>query len=88
MKDKIEGIRFTHSTVNYSENFKNPLDGTYTQGIVSLWSKFKKQIKTTNGILEGIPEDKLDSSLSELMYKNNECVFAGFDAVLILYKKN
>ena len=64
--------------------FINPLDGTHTQNIESLWSKFKKQIKNT----KGIAGDKLESLLSELMYKNKECVFAGFEAVLILLRKN
>ena len=71
-------------TVNRSENFINPQDGTHTQAIESLWSKFKKQIKNTNGIAG----DKLESLLFELMYENNECVFAGFEAVLILLRKN
>ena len=45
--------------------------------------KFKKKIKNT----KGIAGDKLESLLSELMYKNNECVFAGFETVLILLRK-
>ena len=75
---------FIHRMVNHSENFLNPQDGTHTQDIQSLWSKFKKQIKNT----KGIAGDKLESLLSELMYKNNECVFSGFEAVLILWRKN
>ena len=43
------------------------------QDIKSLWSKFMKQIKNTKGIAGD-------------MY-NNECVFAGFEAVLILLRK-
>ena len=66
-----------HNTVNHSENFINPQGGTHTQAIVSLWSKFKKQIKNTKGIVKY----KLESLL---IFKNNECVFAGFDAVRML----
>ena len=76
-------MHLINMTVNHSENFINPQDGTYTQAIESIWSKFKNQIKNT----KGIAGDKLESLLSELMYKNNECVFAGFEAVLILFRK-
>ena len=76
-------MRFTHRMVNHSENFINPQDGTHTQAIKSLWSKFKKHIKNT----KGIAGDRCESLLSELMYKNNGYVFAGFEAVLILLVK-
>ena len=83
-KDTILNIStcFIHRTVNHSENFINPQNEIHTQVIESLWSNFKKQIKNP----KGIAGDKLESLLSEL--KNNECVFAGFEAVLILMRKN
>ena len=74
----------THRTANHYDNFINPLDRIYTQAIESLWIKFEKQIKNTKGIA-GV---KLESLLSELMYKNNECMFTGFKAVLIILRKN
>ena len=72
-------MRFTHKTVNHSENFINPQDGTHTQAIESLWGKFKRPIKNTKGIVG----DKLESLLSMMMFKNNEC-----DAVLKFLRIN
>ena len=77
-------ISFTHRTVNHSENFINLQDGIHIQEIESLWSKFIKQIKNT----KGKAGDKLKSLLPELMYKNNECVTSGFEAVISLLRKN
>ena len=77
-------MRFTHRMVNHSENFINPQDGTHTQAIKSLWSKFKKKIKN----IKRIAGNDLESLLSELIYKNNECKFADFKVVLILLRKN
>ena len=53
------------------------------QPTLRLWSKFKKQIKSRKRIVG----HKLKSFLSELMFENNECVFAGFDALLMLLRK-
>ena len=88
-KDKIEWIVLcalfiAHRTVIHSKNFINPWDETRTQAIESLWNKFKKQIKNT----KGIAGDKLELLLSELMYKNNQYVFSGFEAVIVLLGKN
>ena len=74
---------FTHVIINQSENFYKPQDKIHIQDIEQLWSKFKKQIKNT----KGKTGDKLELLLSELMYKNNECVISGFEANPIKIKK-
>ena len=76
-------MHFTRRTVNHSKNFINPQDGIQIQDSESLWNKLKKRFKNT----KGKAGDKLESLMSELMYKSNECVISGFEAVLIILRK-
>ena len=38
--------QFTHKTVNQSETFINPQDGTYTHAVESLWVSLRNILRT------------------------------------------
>ena len=68
------GFNYIHRTVNHSENFVNPIDGTDTQRIESNWGWVKtKLIKS----MRGTKENLLPSHLAEYWWKgiHDQCPF-------------
>lgn len=65
----LSKLNFCHETVNHSVNFVNPLNGTHTQNVESLWNKLKKRIKKENGC----SVNSLNNKLREWMWLDNIC---------------
>ena len=40
-KDRLEGLGYTHGTVNHSQHFKDPVSGVHTNTIESTWHHLK-----------------------------------------------
>ena len=55
----------THSTVNYSVTFVDPVSGTHTQNIESYWGKAKRKLKN----MKGCHVSQLPSYLDEFMWR-------------------
>ena len=62
-----EETRLSHLTVNHSLHFVDPNTGAHTQNIESYWAKVKLRIKVKKGVFG----EKLESYLSEWMWKDN-----------------
>ena len=58
---------FTHSTVNHSLNFVDPISGTHTQHVESYWSRAKRKLRRMHGTSDKL----LPSYLDEFMWR--EC---------------
>ena len=54
----------THSTVNHSVTFVDPVSGTHTQNIESYWGKAKRKLKN----MKGSHASQLPSYLDEFMW--------------------
>ena len=55
----------THSTVNHSVTFVDPVSGTHTQNIESYWGKAKRKLKN----MKGCHASQLPSYLDEFMWR-------------------
>ena len=55
----------SHSTVNHSIEFVNPVTGAHTQHIESYWNRIKIKLKR----MRGVTEDQLPSYLDEFMWR-------------------
>ena len=53
---QISSAGYTHSTVNHSLHFVDPITGTHTQHIESYWSRAKSKIKKMHGTTDNLPE--------------------------------
>ena len=62
----LQGLGFTHRTVNHSVNFVNPINGVHTQNIESYWNKHKSQIKK----MHGCRREFLPSYIQEFMWRD------------------
>ena len=60
----IQGLGYTHKTVNHSVNFVDANTGVHTQTIESYWNKHKSYIKT----MRGCKKSFLNSYLQEFMW--------------------
>ena len=58
---------YIHKTVNHSENWVNPLDGTHTNNIENFWSHLKSHLRTMHGVYTEL----LPSYLDKYMYRWN-----------------
>jgi transposase-like protein len=58
---------YTHSTVNHSINFINPIDGTNTQKIERLW----EEVKNLKRRRRGFKLDKLEVYIHEFIWRRN-----------------
>ena len=54
----------THTTVNHSVTFVDPVSGTHTQNIESYWGKAKRKLKN----MKGCRASQLPSYLDEFMW--------------------
>lgn len=55
----------SHSTVNHSVTFVDPLSGTHTQNVESYWNRAKMKLKR----MRGCHADQLASYLDEFMWR-------------------
>jgi len=60
-------LGFVHRTVNHSTNFVNPVTGCHTQHIESYWNRFKRHLKSMNGMRR----ENLPLYISEFVWKDN-----------------
>ncbi|KCZ77372.1 hypothetical protein H311_01616 [Anncaliia algerae PRA109] len=58
--------KYKHNFVNHKYNFVDPLDGTHTQNIESMWSSFKKFKRRK----QYFKQNKLDLYISEYLIRN------------------
>ena len=56
---------FSHSTVNHSLNFVDPVTGTHTQHVESYWSRAKRKLRRMHGTSDKL----LPSYIDEFMWK-------------------
>lgn len=59
---------YEHRTVNHSENFVNPADGTTTNHIECMWKNCKRKFKTMNGIQSTMLTSHLDEFIWRQRY--------------------
>ena len=62
----IQGLGFTHRTVNHSVNFVDGQTGVHTQAIESYWNKHKSHIK----MMRGCRRNSLHEYLQEFMWRD------------------
>ncbi|ETL37838.1 hypothetical protein L916_10522, partial [Phytophthora nicotianae] len=63
----LRSMKYSHSWVNHSENFVDPLSGTHTNTIEGLWeTRIKRHVKS----MRGMRKDHLDSYLDEYMWRS------------------
>ena len=62
----LQGLGFTHRTVNHSVNFVNPINGVHTQNIEFYWNKHKSQIKK----MHECRREFLPSYIQEFMWRD------------------
>ena len=55
----------SHSTVNHSVHFVDPITGVHTQNIESYWNRVKYKIKKMKGVLG----DKIPEYLDEFLWR-------------------
>ena len=67
MYHNLNDIGYIHYTVNHSENFKNPVDGTHTNTIEGYWGNAKSKMKA----MHGVNASQINVHLDELMYRQN-----------------
>jgi transposase-like protein len=70
----------SHSTVNHSLNFVDPVTGTHTQHVESYWNRVKTKFKR----MKGCHEEKLTSYLDEFMWRERfgATAIAAFDSLI------
>jgi len=61
---QISSAGYSHSSVNHSLHFVDPITGTHTQHIESYWSRAKAKLKRMHGTCD----DHLPEYLDEFMY--------------------
>lgn len=73
--NRLSRSGYEHSTVNHSENFKDPVTGTHTNTIEGTWNGLKMQIKPRCRV-----KDKIDDHLLEFLWrrKNSKNLWEGF----------
>ncbi|OQS55224.1 hypothetical protein EHP00_1884 [Ecytonucleospora hepatopenaei] len=76
-------FRFSHKTVNHTNNFVDPETGVHTQNIECLWNSCNYFIKQQKGIVG----EKLEQFLCERMWKQNVAKSICFEAALNLLKE-
>ena len=62
---QISSTGYTHSTINHSLLFVDPITGTHTQHIESYWSRAKSKIKK----IHGTTDNHLPEYLDEYMWR-------------------
>ena len=75
----LEENGYEHSTVNHSQNFKDPITGTHTNSIEGTWNALKMQVKPRNRT-----KDTIDDHLLEFIWrrKNHDQLWNAFISVL------
>jgi hypothetical protein len=71
---------YTHTTVNHSQNFVNPTDGTNTQLVENMWNVAKSR----NRARHGTHRSTLDSYLCEFMWRRR---YLGADYFLTILQQ-
>ncbi len=66
----LDNIGYSHKTVNHSENFVNPNDGTHTQNIERFW----KGLKDKKRKYQGIPKSEVESHVFEYLWRKKRSV--------------
>lgn len=61
---------YTHTTVNHTQNFVDPVTKTHTQRVERMW----REVKRVKRRYEGIPHSQIDSHISEYLWRNQEQV--------------
>ncbi|ETK72136.1 hypothetical protein L917_20442, partial [Phytophthora nicotianae] len=63
----LKSMHYTHSWVNHSLNFVDPITGTHRNAFEGLWeTRTKRHIKR----MRGMSNDKVDSYLGEYMWRS------------------
>ncbi|KAJ8530380.1 hypothetical protein ON010_g14534 [Phytophthora cinnamomi] len=66
-KRSLAGMHYSHSWVNHTLNFVDPVTGTHTNTIEGLWeTRIKRHIKH----MRGMTKDRLDGYLDEYMWRS------------------
>ena len=65
--DNLAAIGYHHQSVNHTETFVNPVDGTHTNSIEGFWAHAKNHFKR----MYGTKSEMFASHLDEIMYRWN-----------------